>query len=88
MGIRDSGDAVTVTKRLLGRCVARPADPCSRPRVDPKVVTRKRVSMLAMRLAQVRQVLGMGDNLEVVRIPAGVHAAPVVELQAFRDRTA
>jgi hypothetical protein len=67
---------------------ARPADPCSRPRVDPKVLTRQRVSMVALHLALVRQVLGVGDHLQVVRIPAGVDAAAVMELHAVRDRAA
>jgi len=44
--------------------------------------------MLAMRLALVRQVLGVGDHLQVVRIPAGVDAATVVQLHAVRDRAA
>lgn len=54
-----------------------PAD--SRPgRTDPEVVTRQRVPVLAMRLAPVRQILRVGDGLQMVGVPAGVHTATVM----------
>jgi hypothetical protein len=69
---------LTLPKRSLVLSAACPAGSRSGPRIDPKVLTRQRVPMLAMRLAPVSQVLGMGDNLQVVWIPAGVDAATVV----------
>ena len=36
------------------------------------------VTMFAMGLAQVPLVLGMADELQMLRIPAGVDAAPMV----------
>ena len=42
--------------------------------------------MAALRLAQVPLVLGVGDKLEMVRVPAGVYAATVMQLLALWDR--
>jgi hypothetical protein len=39
--------------------------------------------MLAVRLALERQVLGVGDQLQMVRVPAGMDAALMMELLAF-----
>jgi hypothetical protein len=43
--------------------------------------------MLAMHLALERKVLGMRDDLQMIRVPAGVDAAAVMELLAVWDRT-
>jgi hypothetical protein len=36
------------------------------------------MAMFAVRLAQVPLVLGMGDKLQMVEIPTGIHAATVM----------
>jgi hypothetical protein len=46
------------------------------------------MAMPTVRLPQVRLILCMGDELQMVGIPAGVDAALVVELSAFGNRTA
>ena len=46
------------------------ADPRACARVDPKVRTRQRMSVLAVRLGVEGHVFGVTDNHEVVRIPA------------------
>jgi hypothetical protein len=42
------------------------------------------VSTLAVRLAAVRQILGVGDQLQMVRIPAGIDAAAMMQFPALR----
>jgi hypothetical protein len=44
--------------------------------------------MLAMRLALERQILGVSDQLQMVRIPAGIDATPMVKLHAVGYRAA
>ena len=44
--------------------------------------------MAALRLAQVPLVLGVRDKLQMVRVPAGVDAATVMQLLALWDRAA
>jgi hypothetical protein len=56
-----------------------------RPRIDAEVLARERVPMLAMRLALVRQILCVGDELQVVGVPAGIDAATMMEFLALRD---
>ena len=46
------------------------------------------MALAALRLAQVPLVLRVGDKLQMVRIPAGVHAAAVMQLLALWDRAA
>src|SRR5512132_2415449 len=43
--------------------------------------------ILAMRLALERKVLCMRDDLQMIRVPAGIDAAAVMEFLAFWDRT-
>ena len=59
------------------------ADPRSSPWVDPYVLTRQRVPTLAVRLALGRQILGVGDQLQMVGIPAGMDATPMMQFPAF-----
>jgi hypothetical protein len=63
---------------LVGR-VARPAGSHS-VRADPQIVTGQRVAVLAVGLAQVQLVLGVGDELEMVWVPARIDAAPMMKL--------
>jgi hypothetical protein len=63
---------------LVGR-IARPAGSHA-IRADPQVVTRQRMAVLAVRLAQVPLILGVGDELQMVWIPARVDATSVVKL--------
>jgi hypothetical protein len=60
----------------------------SRSRVDPKVLARKWMPTAAVRSAFVGQVLGVGDKLQMLGVPAGVDAAAVMELLALWDRAA
>jgi hypothetical protein len=46
------------------------------------------MTVLAVRLAQVRLVLGVRDRLQVVWVPAGIDAAAVMQLLALWDRAA
>lgn len=50
--------------------------------VAPRPLSR--VSTLAVRLAAVRQILGVGDQLQMVRIPAGIDAAAMMQFPALR----
>jgi hypothetical protein len=49
---------------LVGR-IARPAG-SQAIRADPQIVTRQRMAVLAVRLAQVPLILGVGDELQMV----------------------
>ena len=63
---------------LVGR-IARPAGSHA-IRADPQIVTRQRMAVLAVRLAQVPLILGVGDELQMVWIPARVDATSVMKL--------
>jgi hypothetical protein len=63
---------------LVGR-IARPARSHA-IRADPQIVTRQPMAVLAVRLAQVPLILGVGDELQMVWIPARVDATSVVKL--------
>src|SRR5215212_6899337 len=69
---------------LLALPGARPTDSRPRPCVAPDVVAGQRVPVLAMRLALEGRVLGMGDDLQMIRVPAGIDTASVMELLALR----
>jgi hypothetical protein len=44
--------------------------------------------VLALRLASVRQILGVGNELQMVGIPAGMDATPMVKFHAVGYRAA
>ena len=65
-----------------------PADSRACPRVDPEVLARQWMPVLAMRLALEGQIFRMGNNLQVVRVPAGVDATAMMQLPILWDRAA
>jgi hypothetical protein len=70
---------------LLALAGASPTDPRPRPRVDPEVLTRQRVTVFAVRLAKMPLILGVGCQREMIGIPAGVDTAEVMEFLALWD---
>jgi hypothetical protein len=70
---------MALPERALVGGVARSAGSHS-VRTDPQIVSGQRVAVLAVGLAQVQLVLGVGDELEMVWVPARVHAAPMMKL--------
>lgn len=62
---------------------ARSTDPRACARVDPKIRTRQRMSALAVCLGGEGHIFGVADNDEVIRIPAGMDATQMMQLQAI-----
>ena len=81
-------NSLALPKRSLGLRAAGAASSCPCPWVDSEVLTRQRVSVLAVRLAAVSQGFGVADDLQMIRVPTGVDAATVMQLHAVWDRTA
>jgi hypothetical protein len=79
---------LALSERSLTLSGARPADASVRSRVDAKVRSRKRVTTLAASLGREFHVLRVANHQQMVWIPAGVHAAPVVQLHAGGNRAA
>jgi hypothetical protein len=76
---------LALSKRALMFSAARTAGPCPCLWVDPEVGTRQWMPMLAVGPGCKGHVFGVRHNHEVVRIPANMDAAAVMQLHVVRD---